>query len=667
MRRSALVFIIVIAIGAAPTGGRAGSDEQSAASAQAGGAAQAPPNPFVAPSEAGASTISGVAVDGTTNQPLAGVVVYLGPPQHGPPGAPIRQLTDGKGRFVFTRLPAYDGYFINATKFGYREGHYGRPSSGQLGARITVGEGEWVQDIRVVMNRPATISGIVTDDHNEPLVGAYVRVLRQVIVSGEPQIAAGHVATTDDRGMYRIVNLVPGKYYVQMPSVQNAFPASTPTATLAGMAPQSVASAQAAGRPIAFADPVVDVDATTQLVIGRYPIPPRSADGKRRVYPSTFFPAASTIAGATLITVSPGEERTGIDLRVAPVAAWRVSGRIDAPTDATAGMTVRLALPGTEDLGEGSEVATALVGPDGRFHFIDVPSGAYLVDARDTVAEYQSSGALGAITALPRTPANPTSGSGTFGVFSGTEGTRMSYRNRAGAGWWGRQAVNVDGRDVADLVVAMNKGGTISGRYVFEGARPQIPLGVTAQPARGHARLGIVRSRDNASGPDTFLIEGLMPGEYVLRPPSRAKSIICGGQDYTYRPIDMSAARDLSDCVVTLTDKTIVVTGTARDDRGRGLSEIGIIVFPVEREQWTAFGFSPDRIKSVQATNSGFFRFQSLPAGEYLFIAVPAEQVNAWAEPGYLAVAAALATRVRLSWGDVVAQDLTVKTVRWSR
>ncbi len=118
---------------------------------------------------------------------------------------------------------------------------------------------------------------------------------------------------------------------------------------------------------------------------------------------------------------------------------------------------------------------------------------------------------------------------------------------------------------------------------------------------------------------------------------------------------------------MTFTDKSIVVTGRARDDRGQGMPEIGIIVFPVERDQWTAFGFSPKRIKSIQATNVGSFRFQSLPAGDYFFIAVPAVQVNAWLEPGFLEAASAQATRVHLDWGAVATQDLTVKTIRWPR
>jgi hypothetical protein len=82
---------------------------------------------------------------------------------------------------------------------------------------------------------------------------------------------------------------------------------------------------------VVFSDPVVDVDATNQLVIGRYPIPPRSSDGRATVYPPTFYPDVFTLATATTIAVSAGDERTGIDLRMAAVPAARISGTVEGP------------------------------------------------------------------------------------------------------------------------------------------------------------------------------------------------------------------------------------------------------------------------------------------------------------------------------------------------
>jgi hypothetical protein len=64
------------------------------------------PAPIVGP-----GAISGVVVDGTTNAPLAGVVVYLGPPNRMTINQPLSELTDEKGRFVSMNFgPLADGY-----------------------------------------------------------------------------------------------------------------------------------------------------------------------------------------------------------------------------------------------------------------------------------------------------------------------------------------------------------------------------------------------------------------------------------------------------------------------------------------------------------------------------------------------------------------------------
>jgi hypothetical protein len=538
-------------------------------------------------------------------------------------------MTDAKGRFVFPDLPAYDGYFIQASKPGYFEGTYGRAGSEQAGARIAVASGQWVPDIRVAMSRPGSISGVVLDDRNEPMVGAVVRVLQQIPVAGEMQLAAGQATTTDDRGAYRIGYLMPGTYYVQLPSMQNA------------------ASSTAA--------PIMPV----------FPTAPRADDGSPRIYPITFFPAAPTIAGASALTVVAGESRSGIDLHVTPVVGRRVAGRTGGPESAS-GLTLRLMLPGTEDLADGAAVATAVVGSDGRFTFSDVPAGAYVLDGRDSISEYQVS-VRGGSVALPEPPGNPSAGQGSFGVSSSPAGATLFWRAPTSrTGVWVRQSVEVGAQDVTNIIVTPRKGNSISGRFRFEGGATSVAENLIAQPAHGSAWLGVRRWR--GTGPDTFVIDGLMPGEYVLASAGfLLKSIECAGQDYTFRVFDMSVGRDVTDCVVTYTTESGTLSGRARDDHDQDMAETGIVVFPVEPEQWAAMGLMPRRIRSVQATNTGLFRFQGLPAGDYFLIAVPADQVSAWQQPGFLAAAAPAATRVHLGWSDAVTLDLKVKAIRWPR
>jgi hypothetical protein len=328
-------------------------------------------------------------------------------------------------------------------------------------------------------------------------------------------------------------------------------------------------------------------------------------------------------------------------------------------------------LPGAVDGGDGGDAATALVGEGGHFTFLNVAAGSYVIDASRTMAEFQVSNVIGASSSLGRTPGFVSTGGGFFGLTT-VEGLRMNYRSGNGdAGYWVRQKVSVEGRDVSDVVVTMRKGATISGRALWEGQRSSMAPSANmelldAQPAHGTAALGVVRSQSDKATPDQFRIEGLLPGEYVLRVLfDRVKSIVCGGRDYTYVPFDMSSGADISDCVVTFTDKNIMIDGTVRDGSGQGVGDAAVTVFPVEREQWGVYGFGPARMKSLQVTTAGRFRFQSLPEGDYYFIAVPGDLIDAWKNPDFLEVAATQATRVHLAWGDKVTQDLTVKMIKW--
>src|SRR6185503_15767461 len=110
----------------------------------------------------------------------------------------------------------------------------------------------------------AAIGGTVTDENNEPVVGIYVRALAIASIAGARQYAAGPIALTDDRGMYRIAGLPPGQYLISVPTVGASIPADSD---------KIVATATA---PFASFDP----DASARLVFGKYPLPPPAINGR---------------------------------------------------------------------------------------------------------------------------------------------------------------------------------------------------------------------------------------------------------------------------------------------------------------------------------------------------------------------------------------------------
>ena len=640
--------------------------------AQAGDAGVTPqvvaaPPPNQPPAEAGTGTISGVITDAGTGDPVGGAIVYLGPPQHGPPGAPIRQLTDARGRFAFSRLPAFDGYFLQVAAGGYFRGYYGRASSGALGSRIAIREGEWFGEANVALERPATLSGRVVDERGDPLVGVYVRVLPRMFIAGRSQFVAGPLTTTDDRGVYRISGLTPGDYVVQVPVVQ-------------GTVPESVFDPPADdedARP--FRDPSFDPSPTQagrhRLVLRRYPTPLPPADGRLMAYPLTFFPSTSSPLDAAVLQLGSGEARAGIDIQLRPVTTYRLGGRLDGPPEAIAGVVLRALPPGAEYLGHGTEMATTISESDGSFTFFNLPAGSYTLRAHNSVSQYEARLGLGVSRAMPEPAGSNFSGMSSLGVLSGPQGLRLTTRRAAGPeAWQGSTTVRVESADVTDVVIPMADGASISGRFVWDdpalAQEHGYPRSIRLEPADGDPTLGSPSSRMFGSQQrttDRFQVDGLLAGRYVLGASvlggGRIKSMRWNGQDYTNRPFDASSGADITDVLITLTAERCWFTGTVRDTQGRVVDEAGVIVFPVERDQWTGFGFTPDRIKAIQTTNAGGFTFQSLPAGRYLAVAVDADLVNAWQDSDFLRRAAEVATPFELEWGQTRTLDLRLVTV----
>jgi hypothetical protein len=258
--------------------------------------------------------------------------------------------------------------------------------------------------------------------------------------------------------------------------------------------------------------------------------------------------------------------------------------------------------------------------------------------------------------------------------------------------------VSVGTSDITDLVVAVRAGVTLAGRFVYDGstrmvavtasagarggqpaslgvmaspmARPERPPVVELEPADGAPQLGLPRSNplDADVGEDRFLVPGLKAGEYVLRVASygdrfSVKLIIVNGVDYTHRPIDASMLDAQSEVELVLTDQVNTVTGVVRNPSGPTL-DAAVIAFPVERDEWSRYGYSPVRIRATMVSGTTGYSMRGLPAGEYFLVAVDRTLMTAWQDPAFLERAAGQASRLTLEWGEAKVVDLDLVRVR---
>lgn len=610
------------------------------------------------PADVPTVAVSGVAVDGSTNRPLPGALIFLVGERAGVRVVQWRQVTDAKGRFVFANLAAADQFRLTGSKSGYLDG-FNAPESAPRGTStpIRVAAGDWFSSARVALYPPGAIGGRVLDETGAPIVGTAVRLLSRVKIQGRSEFAAGPTVRTDDRGAFRFSGLPPGSYVAMVPSVLTSVPSDL-------VNDNSRSGGDAAALEMNGA----------RLLIDRYVIPPPPLNGRVFAYPPTFYPGTTSAAEATAIALGYAESRNDIDLRLRPIETRRVSGTVAGSKDAMVNLTLRLLPAGLENLGIGSEVATALVDGDGRFTFFAVPDGTYLLDGPRTMTELNMAGTSS--FDQPQPPAPPGSNGSSSNIdavpmLPGIDVSTRTQRSNDTPNFWVRMPLSVSA-DVENVVVPMRPMGSISGTVRFESdpaqsvTRPRFQS-ITLDPASGSPGLGIPRSGTAPDSGDEFWIPGLAPAPYFLRFNAAGgwmvKSIAWSGRDYTFASFDALTSASINGVSVVVTNSVPTLGGTVTGVDGAVKAGATVIVFPADRGQWFNFGLRPVQFATMVAGTDGAYQTRSLPAGEYFVVSIAAP-IDDWLRPEFLEIAAKSATRVTLSWGKASTTDLHVAEIK---
>lgn len=620
----------------------------------------------------GTGAISGVVTDGATGRPIAGALVNLAGAIPGGTGPGPRQLTDARGRFIFTHLPAFENYTLAAAKPGYFDASYKETPGINVVVRIELRDGQWFQQADVTLWRPAAISGIVRDERGDPLVGVPVRALLTTRVAGRERWASGPAAVTDDRGMYRLAGLRPGAYVVQVPSVQLTLPGEAAAALTTSPAGAGVAGAPPAPPPLTMMR--ADTDADLSLLVGHFPTPLPGSGAT--AYPMAFHPTARVLDEAVPIAVQ-GDERTAIDVQMQLAPTVRVSGRVTGEPDGLARLPVRIVPVGAEDIGEGGEAALTLTDDTGAFTFLRVPAGNYVVVASSVQAGY-SSGVTGNSVSRVLMPAraNVFNGGLSSGSIVGTDDVRYTTRTSRSDGAFGRIPLSVGDQDVNDLVIPLQGGVTVSGHFLWDGS-PDLPSGIQRgplirlEPASGDLSMGLPfggLSRPPAGGPPPsplpFSISRVLPGRYAVGGSLGASGYVVeavdhGGRDLLTTPLVVEGGKDITGIVVRLTSKTSSLTGYVRNTNGSAADSGAVIFFPADRAAWQDYGLGAQRFKTATITSLGSYRAPALLPGEYFLAAVSDADRHRWTDPAFLQTLVPRATRITMAPGLNLTQDLT--------
>ena len=459
-------------------------------------------------------------------------------------GTPVPVLTDDDGRFVLPGAGTAESV-LAASKAGYA----------RTMAKVAA-------DLEIRLPRAGAIAGRVVDDFGAPLPLVSVVAERVVRGNGDVTFAAQSRAETDDTGAYRLFGLPAGEFVV----------------------------AVAGGRTMNGSN-------TTPL--------PQVFTGPLHNY----YPHAQRREDAAAIAVRAGEEIAGIDLTMAAPAGLppRPPPRLRRERTATIegrivrsdGLAVRFA---RVQLSSGEQslapfVAEAIADEDGRYEFVDVAPGRYLVAASDTSL---TSAAFG-----QRRP--------------GDRGELITVRA---------------GTAVDHIDIAMPRRSAISGRILDEYGDPIANANVRVEQIRwrqGRFRLVRVRGIAGRQTDDLgrFRIFGLEPGRHVVG--AMVGEVVAGwetadlpGYVPSFFPGTPAAAEaqtvDVASGQDVLNIDFALQRGAAGRIRGRAVTGAGVPftgivnLSPSYRSRVVVSGSFPVGARS----NGGNFEFDRLTPGEYV-------------------------------------------------
>ncbi len=275
-------------------------------------------------------------------------------------------------------------------------------------------------------------------------------------------------------------------------------------------------------------------------------------------YTTQYYDKASSLSGATPVSVSLGQTTTGID--AAMVGGGSVSGTVDSGSAANPLDGVQVILSSSS----GGYYENATTTTDGSFFIGGVPAGSYTVEFTETTGAYQYQYYNGQLDSGKATPITVASGKTTTGIDA---------------------AFQVEG-EVSGTVTDASTGTGVGG------------ADVEAYPTAG----GTIQTVETASN-GSYTIPGLLAGTYTL--------LFSGGDYqaayYDTNPVTVTAGQTTSGIDQALAEAG-TVSGTVTDAAsGAGVSGASVTVY-------TTYG---SYLASAVTGAGGAYSVVGIPSGTY--------------------------------------------------
>ena len=532
----------------------------------------------------GTGQIRGRVLAAETGNPIRRAQVRI----MGPDIMPKTALTDAEGRYEFKDLPA-GRFTLSGTKSGFVSVQYGQSRPFESGRPIELMDKQELGNADILMPRGSVIAGRIVDEFGEPVPDVSVAALRQSWQNGRRRLtpAPGRIAQTNDLGQFRLYGLPPGDYYVSATMRNEGFE-------------------------------FMAVEMFAVRAGGGAAAPGPSGSTPASGYAPTYFPGTPSAGDAQKITLIAGQENSSVDFALVPVRLAKITGvALGSDGKPMSGAMISLAPQSRTEFGL-SVPATARTTEEGAFTLNSVAPGDYVLQAN----------AMQVTT---------TTGEG---------GNTVTFRAFAGPGGgdnteFGSLPLSVAGEDISNIVIVTAKGGSAIGRITFEdGGKPSsiTSIRVSAAPVDVDGPVGFAAGSGtvkpdgafelkNVAGPRLIRVMNIPPG-WML------KAVRLNGMDITDTGIEFRSGEAVSGLEVVLTARTTTIAGTVSGTAGTPLKDYTVVIFAENSDLWRmpntrwVSGRRPDQ--------EGRFKFENLPPGTYLAVAVDYIPSGEWNDPDVL-------------------------------
>lgn len=521
-------------------------------------------------------------------------------------------ITDDQGRFAFSDLPA-GRFTVVAARTPYVKTAFGAKRPGRPGVPIDLAAGQRFDNVTIALARGAAITGLVRGPTGEPMPGVQVV---PTPLDTPPDLTVVPIVT-DDRGIYRIFGLSPGRYVVRATYMDRIASTAMSQRTDAEL-DEILAKLQRRSAQGALA-PSMSV-----------PTPPSTTPtaGKRPAtygYAPVFYPGTVDPDEAQTITLVEGDERSGMDFTLPLARNSVIEGQLSmAPSNTQ--VTLRRMVQGGRVVDVLTDAMSARIETSGTFRFTNVLPGRYRINARAVVAA--SSTPVSATTVL-----------------------------------WATADVTVADDDLPTVSMTMQPSLKLTGKIAFDG-RTQTPPSDLAKVAVRVADIGgasnsLPMGVSRADG--VFEVTGILPGSYSVTSSFAEngwalRSVMVDGRDVLDFPLEF-AASDITGALATFSDQHSELSGTLQLAPNVPATDYFVVVFAEDRTYWRP---NARRVKFTRPSTEGKFAVRDLPAGDYLIAALTDMDASDLNDSAFIGRLVASAAKVHIGEGEKKVQDLRI-------